>query len=373
MALIGFVKNWHKENEENRKTKNNILPKIITTNIEHAAVLETLNFLEKEKLIEIIYLKVDETGKIKENDLREILKESGPENKDNIILVSVMYVNNETGRVQPLKEIGRVVDLYNKEISDAARVARGKESSITYHIDAMQAGNYLDMDIKKLRCDMLSFNGSKIYGPKGVGVLFKSKKINIESISFGGGQEHGLRSGTEDIQKIVGMAKALEIAKEKKDSEIIRLLDMQKNFLEKIKIEIPEVKIYTHKNNENKIVQKKLESGGSEAAAIKQKDDLKINYFNIDSLLNNINIGLPGMQSDEMVVRLDYAGFDISHKSACASNEIGEGSYVLRAMGATEKESSENIRISMGRNTKPSEMESLILCIKDIYYKYRVI
>jgi cysteine desulfurase len=90
-------------------------------------------------------------------------------------------------------------------------------------------------------------------------------------------------------------------------------------------------------------------------------------------LLNNINIGLPGMQSDEMVVRLDYAGFDVSHKSACASNEIGEGSYVLRAMGATEKESSENIRISMGRNTKPSEMESLILCIKDIYYKYRVI
>ena len=271
-----------------------------------------------------------------------------------------MYANNETGRMQPVKEIGRIIDEYNR-IGSAASKARGEESrDIAFHIDAMQAGNYLDMDIKKLRCHMLSMNGSKIYGPKGIGILYKDKNINLSSIILGGGQEGGLRSGTEDVQKIVGQAKAVQISKEKRDSEIVRLLELQNYFLENIKKEIPEVKIYTHKNEVNKIIDKK-----------DNKQTVKINYFNLESLPNNINIGLPGMLSDELVIRLDYAGFDISHKSACASNETGEGSYVLRAMGASEKESNENIRITMGRDTNLKDIKKLIQEIKKIYLKYK--
>jgi cysteine desulfurase len=352
LALLGYVKNYLAAS-----VASSVVPKVITSNVEHSAVLETLLHLEKENLIEIIFLKVDETGRVKENDLREILKESGVEN--NIILVSVMYANNETGRVQPVKEIGRIIDEYNRAASKARSETQNQK--IAFHIDAMQAGNYLDIDVKKLRCDMLSMNGSKIYGPKGIGLLYKNKDIKLSPIIYGGGQEGGIRSGTEDVQKIVGLACAMQIAKEKRDSEIIRILELQNYFLENIQKEFLkdnlEVKIYTEKNDINKIVNK--------------KEKLKINYFNIESLPNNINIGLPNMLSDEMVIRLDYAGFDVSHKSACASNETGEGSYVLRAMGATEKESNENIRITMGRDTKLKDLQKLIQEIKNIYEKYK--
>ncbi len=366
MALLGYVKNYILENGnkgEGRETKkdfenktNFTIPKVITTNVEHVAVLESLKHLESMKLIEIIYLNVDETGKVKENDLREILKESGKENKNNIILVSVMYANNETGRVQSVKEIGRIIDEYN----------RLNNKKIAFHIDAMQAGNYLDIDVKKLRCDMLSMNGSKIYGPKGIGILYKNKNIKLSKIIYGGGQEMGLRSGTEDVQKIVGLAKAMQITKEKRDSEVIRLLELQNYFFENIEKEIniedkkELVKIYTHKNYTNKIIDTR-------------EGKIKINYFNLESLPNNINIGLENILSDEMVIRLDYAGFDVSHKSACASGETSEGSYVLRAMGTTEKESNENIRITMGRDTRSEDIKKLILEIKKIYLKYKLI
>lgn len=366
MSLLSYVKNYILENGnkgEGRETKkdfenktNFTTPRVITTNVEHAAVLESLRHLESMKLIEIIYLNVDETGKVKENDLREILKESGKENKNNIILVSVMYANNETGRVQSVKEIGRIIDEYN----------RLNNKKIAFHIDAMQAGNYLDIDVKKLRCDMLSMNGSKIYGPKGIGILYKNKNIKLSKIIYGGGQEMGLRSGTEDVQKIVGLAKAMQITKEKRDSEVIRLLELQNYFFENIEKEIniedkkELVKIYTHKNYTNKII---------DTREVK----IKINYFNLESLPNNINIGLENILSDEMVIRLDYAGFDVSHKSACASGETSEGSYVLRAMGTTEKESNENIRITMGRDTRSEDIKKLILEIKKIYLKYKLI
>lgn len=350
MALLGFIKNNILQNRKSVSESERKITKVITTNVEHAAVLESLYHMRDMGMIDIIFLEVDETGRVKENDLREILKESGPENKDNIILVSIMYANNETGRVQPVKEIGRIIDEYN----------RVNNQSLAFHIDAMQAGNYLDIDAKKLRCDMLSMNGSKIYGPKGIGFLYKNKNVNLSQIIFGGGQERGLRSGTEDVQKIVGLSKAMQIAKEKRDSEIVRLLELQNYFIDNIKLEIPEVKIYTQKNDINKIIDKR-------------ESDIKINYFNLESLPNNINIGLPNMLSDEMVVRLDYVGYDVSHKSACSSNEVGEGSYVLRASGSTEKESNENIRITMGRDTRLEEIKRLILEIKNIYKKYKII
>ena len=403
MGLIGYVENYLKENE-NKNAKSvpvkTSIPTIITSNIEHSAVLNPVLHLESKGLVKIKYLEVDETGRVDENHLREILKNSGSENKDNIILVSIMYANNETGRVQPVKEIGRIIDLHNAGISSSsAREARaGNErnnfkNKIAYHIDAMQAGNYLDLDIKKLRADMLSINGCKTYGPKGVGLLYKNKSINITPIILGGGQERGLRSGTEDVVKIVGLAHALKIAKEKRDIEIVRMLDLQNYFLEKVKKEIPEVKIYTYKNDVNKIINKKdsiLKSWLDISLNKINKEDIsdekniinnykmseldksiKINYFNIESLPNNINIGLPNMLSDEMVIRLDYRGFCVSHKSACASNEIGEGSYVLRAMGASENDSNENIRITMGRATTKRDLEKLIENIKEIYYKYK--
>lgn len=366
LALQGVIKNFYlereyknKENEEceemEDKKSEDKKPIVITTNVEHPSILETLYFLKKENKIEILFLKADESGRVKENDLREILKEYG----ERVALVTVMYANNETGRVQPVKEIGRIVDEYNREI------LKSNNKKIIYHIDACQAGNYLDLDIRKLRCDMMSINSSKIYGPKGVAFLYKNKNIKLAPLVFGGDQEGGMRSGTENLEGIIGLSYALLEAKNKRESEVLRLLNLQKYFFEKIKKEIGEVKIWTKENNIEKILDYKK---GKED---KETDNVKINYFNIDSLPNNINVGLPGIDSDEVVIRMDTKGFAISHKSACSATDITEGSYVIIAMGGSKKESNENIRITMGRSTTKNDIDRFVQVLKEIYFKYK--
>lgn len=295
------------------------LPHIITTAIEHPAVLEPIRHLEKEGKVRVTYLPVYENGIVKVKDVREVLSED-------TVLVSVMYANNEIGTIQPVKEIGRALDEWKRE------QGRTFTSYPYFHVDACQAGNYLTLDVLRLKCHMMSVNASKVYGPKGIAALYKREGIKLEPLVHGGGQERGMRSGTEPVALASAFAEALTETVELREKEVERLTVLRDFFFDEIVSRVPDVTIYGDKK---------------------------------ERLPNNINIRVPGIGSDEMILRLDAEGFAVSHKSACASQET-DGSYVLQALGATESESLENVRITLGRSTTKEELVRLVKAIKAI-------
>ena len=187
LAILGVV--------HAAKRHMSLKPHVVTSVIEHAAVLETVKQLEKNGVVEATYVSVNEEGIVDPKDIKDAIKE-------NTVLVSIMYANSEVGTVQPICEIAKIV-------RGVRRTCGGVYPYV--HTDACQAINYLNVSVEKLGVDLLTFNGSKIYGPKGIGVLYIRRNVNIEPIIFGGGQERGLRSGTEYVAGIVGVAKALEI------------------------------------------------------------------------------------------------------------------------------------------------------------------
>ena len=194
LAIRGVVKNYTGTH----------LPHIVTTSVEHSAVLENCRLLEKEGKANVTYLAIDERGIVNPRDVRDVLR---PET----VLVSVMYANNEIGTVQPIEEIAKEIRHFKKTHTSSYPL---------FHTDACQAMNYLFTEnIEKLGVDLLSFNGSKIYGPKGVGVLFKKRSVTLAPLYAGGGQEFGLRSGTENVSAIVGIGHALLKAKRIKEKE----------------------------------------------------------------------------------------------------------------------------------------------------------
>jgi cysteine desulfurase len=298
-------------------------PHVVTTPIEHPSVLEPIKQLEKWGKIRVTYLPVYENGIVKVKDLREALSED-------TVLVSVMYANNEIGTIQPVKEIGRAIDEWKKEHG------RTFTSYPYFHTDACQAGNYLNLDVLRLKCHLMTINSSKLYGPKGIAALYKREGIKLEPLVYGGGQERGLRSGTEALLLASAFAEAIEEAAEIKDKEGERLSALRDFFFETIEKEFPDVTLYGDRN---------------------------------ERLPNNINIRVPGIPSDEMILRLDAKGFAVSHKSACASQE-SDGSYVVQAIGATEKEALENVRITLGRDTTKGDLEHLVEAIKEIKLKF---
>ncbi|MEK7603790.1 MAG: cysteine desulfurase family protein, partial [Patescibacteria group bacterium] len=252
---------------------------IITTQIEHPSVLRSVERLEKEGF-DVSYLSVNKEGFVNRDELQKTLR---PET----VLVSVMYANNEIGTIEPIAKIREVM----------------KKSSIRslFHIDACQATEYLDMNVNHLGADLLTFNGSKIYGPRGIGVLYVRRGTNISPIVLGGEQEFGLRAGTENLPAIGGLAVALENI-DKKDGE--RLSKLQDYFLKVIAELIPEVKI----------------NGASGK----------------DRLPNNISVSIPGADSENLLLELDKHGICAGSGSACASHAV-EPSHVLKAIGLEEK------------------------------------
>lgn len=312
----GFIKNLKLEIKNSR-------PHVIVSCIEHPAVLEPIRHLEKEGKIRVTYLPVYENGIVKLNDIREALSED-------TILVSVMYANNEIGTLQPVKEIGRAIEEWKKEHG------RVHTEYPYFHTDACQAANYCNLDAVRLRAHLMTVNSSKCYGPKGIALLYKREGIKLQPINYGGGQERELRSGTESVALARSFAEALTESQEMKGEESVRLETLRDFFFEKISKEIPDVTIYGDRK---------------------------------ERLPNNINIRVPGILSEEMILRLDAKGFAVSHKSACASAET-DGSYVVQALGATEKESLENVRITLGRKTNKEDLEKLISAIKEIKAKF---
>ncbi len=333
LAILGTFHAWRKNNKGSLE-----LPHIITSSIEHPAVLEPIKHLEKAGLVTVTYLPVTEEGVVKVSDVRESLRE-------NTILVSIMYANNEIGTLQPVKEIGREISLWKTAHK------RDHNAYPYFHTDACQAGNYLSLDVLRLKCHLMSINSSKVYGPKGVGALYRREGIALDPITYGGGQERGLRSATESVALTSAFAVALKEVQADKEKETLRLLTLQNYFKEELTKHIEDVQFYGVFNDA------KLQALG----------------YNLQALVrlpNNLNFRVPGISSEEMILRLDARGFAVSHKSACASQE-DDGSYVIICLGATDTEAKENIRVTMGRKTTKEDMKTLLDAIVTIRNKFK--
>ncbi|MDP2638891.1 MAG: cysteine desulfurase family protein [Candidatus Azambacteria bacterium] len=284
---------------------------VISTKTEHESVLESLKELEKDGH-EITYLPVDKRGLIKISDLEKNIK-------NNTILVSIIYANNEIGTIQPIKEIGKLLEKINKK-----RKENGLHK-IYFHTDAVQAFNYLECHPDWLKVDLLTFSGHKIYGPKGIGCLYARTGVPISSIMTGGGQEFGLRSGTENVPCIVGLAKAVELVFKNKDKNCKKILDLR------------------NKLWENFIIYNK---------------GIELNGSLENRLPNNLNIRAAGLDNETLIIALDQAGIAVSAGSACSSRALGV-SHVLTAVGLTPKQAKESVRISLGKNTTSQEIKTV--------------
>ncbi len=307
LAILGLVKNFKK-------------PHIITTNIEHSSVLEVFRYLEKTRQVEVTYIEVEPAGIVDPRKIKKMLKQ-------NTVLVSVQYANNEIGTVQPLQEIAKEIRYFNKI----------NKQKIFFHTDAVQAVNYLPVKVEKLGVDLMSLNGAKIYGPKGIGILYIKKNTPISQIMFGGEQEFGLRPGTENVALAVELAKALENVEKVKEKEIKRLVKLRNYFISKL-LQMP-FKIIL--NGDSKL-----------------------------RLPNNVNITVPKIPSDLLVIELSSKGILISAKSACKSSR-GEGSYVIQAIRPETDTEIGGLRFSLGRDTTKQDIDYTIKALSKILQKLK--
>jgi len=269
-------------------------PHVVIANIEHSAVRETCRSLKKEGTIDVTEIPVEANGIVNPDLIKKALKE-------NTVLVSVMYANNEIGTIQPIREISKVIRHFrkNRRIHKQKNTEAGAKMAEPFlHTDAAQAVNYLPMKIEKLGVDLLTFNGSKIYGPRGIGVLFKKRGVPLSPIFHGGNQEFGFRPGTEHVAATLGIAEALRITEEIKEKESKRLIGLRDYFFKEID---------------------KLNYG------------IIINGDRENRLPNNVNISIPDMESELLVLQLDAKGIAVSSKSACKNDEEDE-SYVIQAL-----------------------------------------
>ncbi|MBI2635462.1 MAG: cysteine desulfurase [Parcubacteria group bacterium] len=281
----------------------------ITSVIEHESVLEPLKELQKIGH-EITYLPVNKDGFINIFDLEKMIK-------NNTVLVSIIYANNEIGTIQSVKEIGKLLEKINKK-----RLESGL-SKIYFHTDAVQAFQFLECRPDWLKVDLMTFSGHKIYGPKGIGGLYVRKNSPISPVISGGGQEFGLRSGTENVAGIAGFAKAIELIFKNKEAQFKHILDLRDKLLN-----------YIIKNNE----------------------EIKINGSISNRLPNNLNLRFPGVSNETLLVALDQAGVAVSAGSACSSRALSV-SHVLKAIGLNEKQAKESIRITLGKSTNEKEIK----------------
>jgi len=312
LAILGFAR----ANQSNGKH-------LITTAIEHHAVLEAMIQLEKKEGFEVTYLKPDRDGLVSVSQITEALR-------PDTILVSVMYANNEIGTVQPIREIGNVIQKYRQEHKNAWPV---------FHTDACQASSFLDLDIEKLHVDLLTLNGSKMYGPKGIGLLYIRRGIKLQPLQFGGSQERGLRPGTENVVGIIGMAKALTLAQKDKEKETQRLIPLRDKLIEGILKSIPKTRLNGH-------------------STIR--------------LPNNVNISFLDIEGEALVLYLDAAGIFVSTGSACTSASL-EPSHVILALGMPYEVAHGSIRFTLGHETTDENIDYVLKTLPPLIEKLRSI
>ena len=273
---------------------------IITSSIEHPAIMDTLSYLEEKESVEVTYLPVDKDGRVSLHDIEEAVT-------DNTILVSIMFANNEMGAVQPIAEIGTFC----------------KEEGILFHTDAVQAMDSQVIDVNALNIDLLSMSAHKFHGPKGIGVLYIRSGVKIDRLIHGGHQERRMRAGTTDTPLIVGMAKALEIATRDRKENNARISALRDAFVKRVLNEIPFVYL----------------NGGME-----------------HRLPNNANLSFAYIEGESILINLDLAGIAVSSGSACSSGSL-EPSHVILALGVKEELAHSSIRFSLGKDTTQEEMD----------------
>jgi len=282
---------------------------IITSKIEHPAILETCKNLEKRGF-EISYINVDENGVIN-------LEELESEIKENTILISVMFANNEIGTIQPIEEITQIA----------------KKNNIIFHTDAVQAVGNVKIDVEKMNIDMLSMSGHKINAPKGIGVLYIRKGIEIEKYINGGHQEKDKRAGTENIAGIAGIGKAAEIANMNIEKHIKNLTKLRDYYIMKLQKEMP--------------------------------DKIRINGSMDNRLPGNANVSFEGGDASEIIFKLDEKNICVSSGSACSSANTAP-SHVLTAIGLPQKYLNCAIRTTFGDNNTFEEIDYLVKVLKTI-------
>lgn len=296
----------------------------ITSQIEHEAVLKPCLYLENYWGIETDYIKPEKNGIIDAKNIEKILKE-------NTVLVSIMYVNNEIGAIQPIKEIAQIIKKVRNE-----RQKNKNNLPLIFHTDAVQALNYLDCRPNFLGVDLMTFSGHKIYGPKGIGFLYKKIGLNLIPLIHGGHQEYELRGGTENVAYIVGIGKAVELLTKNK-SKIKKI----KSFQDYLKKEI-----------------------------FKNIKGVKLNGDENLRVPNILNFTFEGIDGESLIFALDQEGIAVSSGAACAAKSQ-KPSHVLLAIGLSEKEAKSSIRVSMGRFTTLPELKIFIKKLKKIIEKLR--
>ena len=286
---------------------------IITSSVEHHAVIETCKFLG-ERGFDITYLSVDEYGMVDPDDVRRAIT-------DKTILISVMHANNEMGTIEPIAEIGKIA----------------KEAGVYFHTDAVQTVGHVSVDVNELGVDLLSMSAHKIYGTKGVGALYIRKGTKMISFIHGGGQERRRRAGTENVPGIVGFGRAVELAWQEMNEEAERLTHLRDKFI--------------------KGLMEKIEH-------------IHLNGHPIKRLPNNVNVSVDFVEGESMLLNLDLEGICASTGSACSSGGL-EPSHVLLAMGLPAERAHGSLRFSLGKWTTEEEIKQVLDILPRIVAKLR--
>ena len=286
---------------------------IITSKIEHHAILHTAEYLEKRGF-EITYIDVDENGIIKMDELKKAIR-------PDTILISVMFANNEIGSIQPIKEIGELAH----------------EKGILFHTDAVQAYGQLPIDVEDMHIDMLSASGHKLNGPKGIGFLYIRKGVKIRSFVHGGAQERSRRAGTENVPGIVGLGKAVEIAVATMDDRIKYETELRDYLIDRLLAEIPYARLNGHREKR---------------------------------LPNNVNISFQFIEGESLLIMLDMAGICGSSGSACTSGSL-DPSHVLLAIGLPHEIAHGSLRMTLGEENTKEDMDYVIDNLKRIVERLR--
>lgn len=280
---------------------------IITSKIEHPAIINTCRYLEKNGY-EVTYLDVDSDGMVNPAHVMDSVKKG-------TIIISIMFANNEVGSIQPIKQIGRIA----------------KENNILFHTDAVQAFGQIPIDVKELNIDMLSASAHKLHGPKGIGCLYINKNVNIDSFMHGGSQEKKLRAGTLNVPGIVGFGKAAEMAAEKMEEKIDYEIKLRDYLIDAIIKNVP----YT-----------------------------KLNGPDTNRLPNNTNFSFKFIEGESLLIILDTLGICASTGSACSAGSKAP-SHVLMAMGKTEDEAHGSLRLTLSGNTTLEEVDYVVKSITE--------
>lgn len=310
LAVLGFAR-------KNRDQGTHIL----TTKVEHQAVIESMRQLEKEGF-EVEYIEVDKLGLVDPEDVAKALRED-------TILVSIIFGNNEIGTISPIAEIGKIISSARKE----------KKTKAVFHTDACQVLGTLALNVQDLQVDMMTINSSKIYGPKGVGALYVKRGLKIQPLQFGGIQEGGKRPGTENVIGIMGFARAVEIADQEREQYVEKVTPLRDKLIKGLLEVVPKTRLNGHETNR---------------------------------LPNNVNISFMDVEGEALLLYLDAKGIYASTGSACTSATL-DPSHVILALGLPYEVAHGSLRFTLGRDTTEEDIDYVIETLPPLVEKLRKI